>query len=60
MPLIGYSEAASAEAETFVGAIEFSLLVSTGLSAVQEEVKKIEAKQIIASNSFFIKKCLKN
>lgn len=42
-----------------VGVVKFSFLVSTGLSAVQEEVKRIAAKQPIANTSFFIKKCLK-
>lgn len=42
------------------GVVKFSLLVSTGLSAVQEEVKRMAAKQPMANTSFFIKNDLKN
>ena len=42
-------------AEILVGTISFSFLVSTALSAVQEEVKRIATKQPIANTSFFIK-----
>jgi hypothetical protein len=41
------------------GVVKFWFLVSTGLSAVQEEVKRIAAKQPKANTSFFIKNGLK-
>ena len=44
---------------TLFGVIEFCFEASTGLSAVQEDIKTIAAKQPIAINSFFIKNDLK-
>jgi hypothetical protein len=39
-----------------IGVIRFWVFVSSGLSAVQEEVKRIAAKQLKAIHRFFIKK----
>jgi hypothetical protein len=42
-----------------LGVVNFSVCVSTGLSAVQEEFKRIAAIQPIVNTSFFIKNGLK-
>ncbi len=45
--------------EILVGVIKFSFSASTIVSAVQEDIKIIAAKQPVAINSFFIKKMFK-
>jgi hypothetical protein len=48
------------ETSILIGVFELSWLLSSGLSGVQDDVKRIAAKQLIETNRFFIKKCFKN